>query len=77
MAKPIADVTYFTEPYCEYPTMVKLMMDDGHVMTYVLQNKTDYQFQKLYEGMKKLGAYSEGYQYRGRHEKSRVHKGHL
>jgi hypothetical protein len=71
VAKPLADVTYYTEPCCDYPTMVKLTMDDGQVMTYVLQNKTDYQFQKLYESMKKLDSLVEGYQYRGRHERKR------
>ena len=78
MAKPILDVTYYTEPFCEYPTIVKHLMDDGTVQTYVLQNKVDYQFKAIYDGLSKLRACAEGYQYKpGKHEKKPSHKGKL
>ena len=74
MPKPLADVNYFMEPCCDYPTMVRLTMDDGHVVTYVLANKTDYQFEKVMKSLKKMMV---GYEYRGVHRKSRIHRGKL
>ena len=71
--KPLADVNYFMEPCCDYPTMVRLTMDDGHVLTYVLLNKTDYQFMKVKQGLDRLTKMTVGYQYRGRHRKSLIH----
>ena len=71
MARPLLDLYYETEPCCDYPTVVKVAMDDGSIQTYVLQNKTDYQFRTVMESLEKL---TVGYQYRGKHRKSRVHK---
>ena len=49
--KPIVDISCQYDDYCEYPTSVRLVMDDGHVMTYILQNKTEYQFNKVLESL--------------------------
>ena len=73
MPKPLADVDFFMEPCCDYPTTVRLAMDDGHVLTYVLLNKTDYQFKKIQDGMNRLQKLTVGYQYRGEHKRSRIH----
>ena len=77
MAKPLADIDYFTEPCCDYPTEVRLAMDDGNVLTYILLNKTAYQFMKIKQGLDHLQKMTVGYQYMGEHRKSRVHKGKL
>lgn len=74
MAKPLLDIHCVTEPYCDYPVAVKILMDDGSVQTYELKNKTDYQFSKVMNALAKM---QTGYQYRGEHRKSRIHKGKL
>ena len=76
MPKPMAkDVNYFMEPCCDYPTMIRLAMDDGQVLTYVLLNKTDYQFMKVKNSLDRLTKMTVGYQYRGRHKRSLIHNG--
>lgn len=71
MAKPLLNIHGKTEQFCEYPTELKVPMDDGTVQTYVLENKTGYQFENVLKCVRRMKV---GYQYRGRHEKSRVHK---
>ena len=44
MAKPLLNIHSENEPYCEYPTTLKVPMDDGTIQTYVLENKTSYQY---------------------------------
>lgn len=61
VAKPLLNIHVAeTEPYCDYPTAVKIPMDDGTIQTYVLLNKTEYQFGKV---MKCLNKMKVGYQY--------------
>ena len=74
MAKPLLDIHCVTEPYCDYPVAVKILMDDGTVQTYELKNKTDYQFNKVMNALAKM---QTGYQYMGEHRKSRIHKSKL
>lgn len=71
MAKPLLKVHCINEDYCDYPVAVKVAMDDGTVQTYVLEHKTDYQFQKVMDSLEKV---TVGYQYKGKHRKSRIHK---
>ena len=52
--KPLLDIHCQYDSYCEYPTVVKLTMDDGSVQTYILQNKTEYQFNKVLENLDKM-----------------------
>lgn len=60
MPKPLLGIHSIREPYCDYPVALKVNMDDGTVQTYVLQNKTDYQFKKVMESLDLV----VGYQYR-------------
>ena len=52
--KPLLDIHCHYDPYCEYPTAVKITMDDGTVKTYILENKTEYQFNKVMENLDRL-----------------------
>ena len=52
--KPLLDIHCHYDNYCDYPTAVKLTMTDGTVQTYILQNKTEYQFNKVMESLDKL-----------------------
>ena len=74
MAKPLLNIKGMTESFCEYPTVLKVPMDDGTVQTYVLENKTSYQFENVLKCVRRMKV---GYQYRGRHEKSRGHSWYL
>lgn len=75
MAKPLAKVNYFMEPSCDYPTSIRLAMDDGKVLTYILENKTDYQFKKVMDSLAKM---KTGYQHKEEQErKYRLHRGKL
>ena len=47
MAKPLLNIHGETEPCCQYPTVLKIPMDDGTIQTYALENKTDYQFENV------------------------------
>lgn len=75
MAKPLLDIHGICEDYCEYPVELKVAMDDGTVQTYVLENKTEYQFGAV---MKCLNRMKVGYQYgypvkrRGRIHRSKL-----
>lgn len=61
MAKPLLNIHIAeSEPFCEYPTAIKIAMDDGSVQTYVLERKTEYQFSQV---MKCLNRIKVGYQY--------------
>ena len=70
MAKPLLEIHCVREPYCEYPVAVKVTMDDGTVQTYELKNKMEYKFGEV---MKALARMETGYQYMGKHERSRIH----
>ena len=59
MAKPLLKIHGETEPYCDYPTVLKVPMDDGTIQTYVLENKTTYQFGNV---MKCLNRIKTGYE---------------
>lgn len=74
MVKPLLDIHCIEDPLCDYPGALKVPMKDGTIQTYVLENKTDYQFKKVMDSLKKL---TVGYQYRGEHKKSRIHRGKL
>jgi hypothetical protein len=71
MAKPLLDIHCVNEPYCQYPVSVKIAMDDGTVQTYELKNKMEYKFGEVIKCMARM---ETGYQYKGKHEKSRTHK---
>lgn len=74
MAKPLLHIHCINEPYCDYPVAVKVAMDDGSVQTYVLENKTDFQFKKVMESLDNI---TVGYQYKPRHgRKNRIHLSH-
>ncbi len=47
MANPLLNIHGEREDFCEYPTVLKVPMDDGTVQTYVLENKTGYQFDNV------------------------------
>ena len=36
MAKPLLNIHSENEPYCDYPTTLKVPMDDGTIQTYLL-----------------------------------------
>ena len=76
MAKPLLNIHGKAEDFCEYPTELKVAMDDGTVQTYVLENKTEYQFGNV---MKCLNRMKVGYQYREpvRKRRSRIHRSQL
>lgn len=75
MAKPLLNIHCITEPYCEYPVAVKLVMDDGSVQEYELKNKTTFQFNNI---MKCLNRMKVGYQYNyPTKRRSRIHRGKL
>lgn len=52
--KPLLDIHCHYDPYCEYPTMVRITMDNGTVKNYILENKTEYQFNKLMENLERV-----------------------
>lgn len=54
MALPLLDIKPHYDRYCAYPTSLKVAMDDKTVQTYVLQNKTDYQFDKVMECLERM-----------------------
>lgn len=74
LANPLLEIHCIREPYCEYPVAVRVTMDDGTIQTYELKNKMEYKFGEVLKALDKL---TVGYQYNGRHEKSRVHNGQL
>ena len=73
MAKPLLDIHCKTESFCEYPTVLKVAMDDGTIQTYVLENKTGYQFENVMKCLKRMKV---GYQYKEpRQRRNRIHQG--
>ena len=52
--KPLLNISCCYDDYCDYPTMVRVTMDDGTVHNYILQNKTEYQFNKVLEGLNSI-----------------------
>ena len=69
VAKPLLNIVCHHEPYCKYPTAVRITMGDGSVHTYVLENKMDYQFRNVMDSLSKM---TSGYQYR-RKRRCRTH----
>lgn len=70
MAQPLLDIHCIEESSCDYPTAVRIAMDDGTVQTYTLDNKMDYQFKKVMDCLDKM----EGYQYRPK-RRNRIYRG--
>ena len=70
MAKPLLDINCITEPSCDYPVAVRILMDDGTVQTYGLENKMEMQFAKVMNSLEKL---TVGYQYKPT-RKNRIHR---
>ena len=68
MKRPLLDIHCHYDPYCEYPTVVRLTMDDGTVQNYILQNRTEYQFRKVLDCVDRMDA---GYPKRRRNRRSR------
>ena len=62
MAKPLLNIHGETEDFCDYPTVLKIPMDDGTIQTYALENKSKYQFENV---MKCVRRSKIGYQYGG------------
>lgn len=54
MALPLLDIHTHYDAYCEYPTSIKIAFDDHSVQTYVLQNKMDYQFNRVLESINSM-----------------------
>ena len=75
MAKPLLNIHSENEPYCDYPTALKVPMDDGTIQTYVLENKTSYQFDNVMKCLKRMKV---GYQYGyPQKRRNRIHRGKL
>lgn len=73
MAKPLLNIHGETESFCEYPTVLKVPMDDGTIQTYVLENKTGYQFENVMKCLKRMKV---GYQYGyPQKRRNRTHRG--
>ena len=76
MAKQLIDVHCIREDYCEYPVAVRILMDDGTVQTYGLENKMEYKFNNLMKAVRK--SVEIGYQYkRPTKRRSRTHRSQL
>ena len=75
MAKPLLNIHGKVETLCEYPTELKIPMDDGTIQTYVLANKTDIQFENM---MHLIRRSINGSKYGGSFGKrnSRIHNRH-
>lgn len=54
VAKPLLDIHCEYEPYCEYPSAIRVAMDDGTIQTYALLNKTEYMFGRVMESLKNM-----------------------
>ena len=68
MAKPLLDILCTKgEPYCPYPIEMKVTMDDGSVQTYVLQNKTEFQFRAVMDSLDRMCGYHPPHIKRRRH----------
>lgn len=52
--KPLLHLHGEYEDGCEYPTVLKVPMDDGTVQTYMLENKTEYQFDSVMKCLKRM-----------------------
>ena len=52
--KPLLDIHCHYDSYCDYPTAVKITMDDGTIKEYALVNKTEYQFNKVMENLDRM-----------------------
>lgn len=71
--KPLLHLHGEYEDFCEYPTVLKVPMDDGTVQTYELENKTEYQFDNVMKCLKRMKVgYQCGYPQKRR---NRIHLG--
>lgn len=68
MALPLMDVKTHYDPYCEYPTSLKLAFDDHTVQEYVLVNKTDYLYRQISTDINSI---KTGYPMRRRNRRNR------
>lgn len=73
MVKPLLDINCQYEPGCDYPTTLRITMEDGTVQDYTLEHKTDLQFMKVMNSLDKLQKLTVGYRYKQR--KNRIHWG--
>lgn len=71
--KPLLHLHGEYEDGCQYPTVLKVPMDDGTVQTYELENKTEYQFDNVMKCLKRMKVgYQCGYPQKRR---NRIHLG--
>ena len=68
--EPLLRVHCIWDEYCDYPVAVEMPMKDGTVRRFNLDCKEDLQFEKVMNSLEKL---TIGYQYKGKHRKSRIH----
>ena len=61
MAKPLLNIYGKREPFCDYPTVLRIAMDDGTVQKYILENRSEYQFNNV---LKCINRMAVGYQYK-------------
>ena len=76
MAKPLLDLVCITEPSCEYPTALKVNMDDGTVQTYVLQCDQRPNFKEAMDALDRMFDCIEitGYKYDPQKRRNRRHR---
>lgn len=74
VAKPLLDVHCITDPECEYPSAVKIAMDDGTVQTYFLDCPINPNVRKAQTRFDESIQISIGYQYKPRRRKNRIHR---
>ena len=73
MVKPLLDINCQYDRGCEYPTVLRIAMDDGTVRNYVLENEIGLQLEKLNNSLDKFHKMTVGYRYKQR--KRRIHWG--
>lgn len=73
MVKPLLDINCQYDRGCEYPTTLRIAMDDGTVQNYVLENETGLQLMKLTESLDRFQKMTVGYRHKQR--KNRIHWG--
>lgn len=76
MAKPLLDVVCITEESCEYPTALRVNMDDGTVQTYVLQYDTHPNFKEAIDALNRMFESVEIVGYRYKEPKKRRNRSH-
>ena len=74
LAKPLLDVHCITDPECEYPSAVKIAMDDGTVQTYFLDCPINPNVRKAQTRFDESIQISIGYQYKPKKRRNRIHR---